>query len=173
VELILQESSDILRQAENAFITVHRLGYVMANAGIDQSNVEQSDAGGVVLLLPADPDGSAAELKAALGRRYGADIGLIISDSFGRPWRNGVVGVALGAAGLPSLRSRVGEADLFGRTLCSTEQALADEIASAASLIMGQAAEGIPVVHLRGLDLSGDACPAQALIRPKQQDVFR
>lgn len=173
IQLILEESSEVLRQTENAFITVHRLGFIMANAGIDQSNVEQTDPAGVVLLLPADPDGSAARLKAALDDYYGVEIGVIISDSFGRPWRNGVVGVALGAAGLPALRNLVGTADLFGRELRVTEQAVADEIASAASLIMGQAAEAIPVVHIRGLQFAGDASPAQALIRPKQQDVFR
>jgi coenzyme F420-0:L-glutamate ligase / coenzyme F420-1:gamma-L-glutamate ligase len=173
IELILQESSEILRHAENALITVHRLGFVMANAGIDQSNVEQTDEAGVVLLLPADPDGSAAAIKAALDHRYGAKLGLIINDSFGRPWRNGVVGVALGAAGVPSLRNLVGEPDLFGRPLRTTEHAAADEIASAASMIMGQGAEGIPVIHIRGLNLSGSASSAQALIRPKQQDVFR
>jgi coenzyme F420-0:L-glutamate ligase/coenzyme F420-1:gamma-L-glutamate ligase len=173
VELILGESSEVLRQAENAFITVHKLGFVMANAGVDQSNVEQIDGEDTVLLLPADPDGSAGSLKTALDARYGAQIGVIISDSFGRPWRRGVVGVALGAAGLPALRSLVGTADLFGRTLRITEQAAADEIASAASLIMGQAAEGMPVVHIRGLKFADGALPAQALIRPKQQDVFR
>lgn len=173
IELILSESSEILRQAEHALITVHRLGFVMANAGIDQSNVEQDGEHGVVLLLPADPDGTAMELKTAIGGHYGVDIAVIINDSFGRPWRNGVVGVALGAAGLPSLRSLVGQIDLFGRPLRTTEQAIADEIASAASLIMGQAAEGLPVVHVRGLTFTDDGRPAQALIRPKQQDIFR
>lgn len=173
VEVILQESSEILRQAEHTLITVHRLGFVMANAGVDQSNVEQDGADGVVLLLPEDPDGTAASLKATLGRRYGVELGIIINDSFGRPWRKGVVGVALGAAGVPALRSLVGAEDLFGRALRMTEQAAADEIASAASLIMGQAAEGMPVVHVRGLEFAASANPAQALIRPKQQDVFR
>jgi coenzyme F420-0:L-glutamate ligase/coenzyme F420-1:gamma-L-glutamate ligase len=173
IEFILQESTEVLRQAESTLITVHRLGFVMANAGVDQSNVEQDDADGVVLLLPADPDGSAASLKAALDRRYGVSLGVIINDSFGRAWRKGVVGVALGAAGVPALRSLVGVTDLFGRPLRMTEQAAADEIASAASLIMGQAAEGVPVVHIRGLEFDASASPAQALIRPKQQDVFR
>jgi coenzyme F420-0:L-glutamate ligase/coenzyme F420-1:gamma-L-glutamate ligase len=173
VQVILDESSEVLRQVENALITVHRLGFVMANAGVDQSNVDQTDAGGVVLLLPADPDGSAASLKTGLDRRYGVEIGVVVSDSFGRPWRNGVVGVALGAAGVPSLRDLVGVGDLFGRPLRVTEQAAADEVASAASLIMGQAAEGVPVVHVRGLHFKDGASPAQALIRPKQQDVFR
>jgi coenzyme F420-0:L-glutamate ligase / coenzyme F420-1:gamma-L-glutamate ligase len=172
IQLILDESSEVLRQTENALITVHRLGFVMANAGVDQSNVEQ-DGEGAVLLLPADPDGSAQKLKAALHRHYGVSLGIVINDSFGRPWRMGVVGVALGAAGLPALRSLIGEPDLFGRALRMTEHAAADEIAAAASLIMGQAAEGLPVVHIRGLRFAASERPAKALIRPKQQDIFR
>ena len=173
IELILGESIDVLRQAANALITVHRLGFVMANAGIDQSNIEQGDDLGRVLLLPEDPDASAAALKGSLDTRYAADLGVIVNDSFGRPWRKGVVGVALGVAGLPALRDLIGEPDLFGRALRITEHAAADEIASAASLLMGQAAEGVPVVHIRGLNLHGDALPASALIRPAHQDVFR
>ena len=174
IAVILQESSEVLRQAQNALITVHKLGFVMANAGVDQSNIEHgTDAADTVLLLPEDPDGTAAALKTALDARYGVALGVIINDSFGRPWRKGVTGVALGAAGVPSLRSLVGEADLFGRALRITEHAAADEIASAASLLMGQAAEGMPVVHISGLNLNADPLPAQALIRPKHQDVFR
>lgn len=172
IQLILEESSEVLRLTGNALITVHRLGFVMANAGVDQSNVEQ-DGEGAVLLLPADPDGSAETLKAALDRHFGVSLGVVINDSFGRPWRMGVVGVALGSAGLPALRSLIGEPDLFGRALRMTEQAAADEIAAAASLIMGQAAEGLPVVHIRGISFAATAQPAKALIRPKQQDVFR
>lgn len=174
IELILQESSEVLRHTRQALITVHRLGFVMANAGIDQSNVEDADAGGGhVLLLPEDPDGSAQALKAALDKRYGADLGIIVNDSFGRAWRKGVVGVALGAAGVPALRDLVGEPDLFGRALRVTEHAAADEIASAASLLMGQGAEGMPVVHIRGLRFCARPNPAGALIRPKDEDVFR
>jgi coenzyme F420-0:L-glutamate ligase / coenzyme F420-1:gamma-L-glutamate ligase len=173
IDIILQESVEVLRHTEHALITVHRLGFVMANAGVDQSNVEQSEADDTVLLLPADPDGAAASLKAALDRRYGAALGVVISDSFGRPWRNGVVGVALGVAGMPSLRNLVGEPDLYGRALRTTEQGLADEVASAASLIMGEGAEGIPVVHIRGLEFDADPLPARALLRPKHEDVFR
>lgn len=174
IEVILQESSEVLRQTRHALITVHRLGFVMANAGIDQSNVEDAGAGaGNVLLLPEDPDGSAAALKTAIDARYGVDLGVIINDSFGRPWRNGVVGVALGAAGVPALRDLVGEPDLYGRALRVTEHGAADEIASAASLLMGQGAEGAPVVHMRGLRFAAKPVPASALIRPKDQDVFR
>jgi coenzyme F420-0:L-glutamate ligase/coenzyme F420-1:gamma-L-glutamate ligase len=173
IEVILQESSEVLRRAEHALITVHRLGFVMANAGVDQSNIEHGEPPGMVLLLPNDPDAAADGLKTALDRRYGAQCGVIINDSFGRPWRRGVVGMAIGAAGVPSLRDLVGAPDLFGRPLRITEHAAADEIASAASLIMGQGAEGVPVVHIRGLSLTGEASPAEALIRPKMQDVFR
>lgn len=173
IEIILQESSEVLRRADNALITVHKLGFVMANAGVDQSNIDQTEEPGIVLLLPEDPDASASALKAALDERYGVACGVIINDSFGRPWRKGVVGMALGAAGVPSLRDLVGAPDLFGRPLRITEHAAADEIASAASLIMGQAAEAMPVVHIRGLYLSGEPSPVKALIRPKLQDVFR
>jgi coenzyme F420-0:L-glutamate ligase/coenzyme F420-1:gamma-L-glutamate ligase len=173
VEIILGESSSVLRLTANAVITIHKLGFIMANAGVDQSNIEQHGEPGRVLLLPVDPDASAAALKAALDARYGVNLGVIINDSFGRPWRKGVVGVALGAAGLASLRDLVGEPDLYGRALRITEHAAADEIASAASLLMGQAAEGVPVVHIRGLLPSGPALPASALIRPEHQDVFR
>jgi coenzyme F420-0:L-glutamate ligase/coenzyme F420-1:gamma-L-glutamate ligase len=173
VEVILQESSEVLRRTEQALITVHRLGFVMANAGVDQSNIDHSGTDGMVLLLPLDPDGTAAGLKSALDARYGVSMGIIINDSFGRAWRRGVVGVALGVAGLPALRSLVGEQDLFGRPLRITEHAAADEIASAASLIMGQAAEGVPVVHIRGVEFPEAATTAQALIRPKHQDLFR
>ena len=172
IQLILDESSEVLRQTENALITVHKLGFVMANAGVDQSNVEQ-DGEGAVLLLPVDPDGSAEKLKAALDSHYGVSLGIVINDSFGRPWRMGVVGVALGAAGLPALRSLIGEPDLFGRALRVTEQAAADEIAAAASLVMGQAAEGLPVIHIRGVRFAAGVRPAKALIRPKEQDIFR
>jgi coenzyme F420-0:L-glutamate ligase/coenzyme F420-1:gamma-L-glutamate ligase len=173
IQVVLDESSSVLRYTPNALITVHRLGFVMANAGVDQSNIEHGDAPGRVLLLPEDPDGSAARLKAALDALYGVDLGVIINDSFGRPWRKGVVGVALGAAGVASLRDLAGEPDLFGRALRITEHAAADEIASAASLLMGQAAEGVPAVHIRGLPFHAPALPASALIRPEHQDIFR
>ena len=174
VEVVLQQSEAVLRVAQNALITVHKLGFVMANAGVDQSNVDHAGTeDGTVLLLPEDPDGSAAALKSAIEAEWGAAIGVVISDSFGRAWRKGVTGVALGAAGLPSLRNLVGEPDLFGRRLRVSEHAAADDIASAASLLMGQGAEGLPVVHIRGLSFDAADLPASALIRPKHQDVFR
>jgi coenzyme F420-0:L-glutamate ligase / coenzyme F420-1:gamma-L-glutamate ligase len=172
VEIILSESREVVRQKRDVLIVVHRLGCIMANAGVDQSNVagEGSD---LALLLPRDPDASAAGLKARLDREFGVDFGIIVSDSFGRPWRLGVVGVALGAAGIPSLRSLIGTPDLFGRKMRVTEVAVADEIATAASLLMGQGAEAQPAVHLRGLDWKEPPSPASALLRPTDQDLFR
>jgi coenzyme F420-0:L-glutamate ligase/coenzyme F420-1:gamma-L-glutamate ligase len=126
-----------------------------------------------VLLLPLNPDASARRLKERLDREFGVEIGVIINDSFGRPWRIGVVGVALGAAGLPVVRNMIGTPDLFGRKLRVTEIAVADEVASAASLVMGQGGEGQPAVHVRGFDWEGAAAQASALLRPKEADLFR
>lgn len=172
VEVILSETSEIVRHRKDVLIVAHRLGFVMANAGVDRSNVADSD-GEVVLLLPRDPDASAKALKAKIDEEFGVRFGVVINDSFGRAWRNGVVGVALGAAGVPSLRNMIGVPDLFGRKMRVTEVALADEIASAASLLMGQAAEGLPAVHLRGLACRAPAAPAAALLRSKEMDLFR
>lgn len=172
VEVILSESADVVRKRRDVLIVAHRLGFVMANAGVDQSNVAGEDSE-LVLLLPRDPDASAAALKMRLDREFGVDLGIIINDSFGRPWRMGVVGVALGAAGLPAVRNMIGTPDLFSRKMRVTEVAVADEVAAAASLLMGQGAEGQPVVHLRGLDWDAPAMPASALLRPKELDLFR
>jgi coenzyme F420-0:L-glutamate ligase/coenzyme F420-1:gamma-L-glutamate ligase len=173
IEVILSESTDIVRDAPNVLITAHRRGFVMANAGIDQSNIEHPDGNERVLLLPEDPDAAAAELKTALDEAFGVACGVIINDSFGRPWRNGVTSVALGAAGVPALLSMVGEPDMFGRKLQMTEIAVADEIAAGASLLMGQAADRLPVVLVRGIDLSAPARPASVLIRERDKDLFR
>ncbi|HET9714885.1 MAG TPA: coenzyme F420-0:L-glutamate ligase [Pseudolabrys sp.] len=172
VEVILSESHEIIRQKRDVLIVAHRLGFIMANAGVDQSNVAGEDSD-QVLLLPRNPDASATALKARLDREFDVDFGVIINDSFGRPWRHGVVGVALGVAGIPVLRNLVGEPDLFGRRMRVTEVAFADEIAAAASLLMGQGAEGQPAIHVRGLDWDAPAMPASALLRPKDQDLFR
>ncbi|MBV9393091.1 MAG: coenzyme F420-0:L-glutamate ligase [Methylobacteriaceae bacterium] len=171
VEAILSESSEVIRAAEGVLIVAHRLGFVMANAGIDQSNVGDDSEG--ILMLPRDPDATSAKLKTDLDLRHGADLGIIINDSFGRPWRSGVVGVAIGAAGMPALQSLVGTPDLYGRALRITEVALADELAAAASLVMGQSAEALPVVHVRGFAATGQRSNAAALIRPKERDLFR
>jgi len=146
---------------------------VMANAGIDHSNVPADDGGERVLLLPEDPDGSARLLREHLAQVFGTEIGVIISDSFGRAWRKGTVGVALGAAGLPALIDLRGRPDLFGRELLVTETGFADEIAAAAGLLMGQADEAIPMVLVRGLGWSAPEVPAAALIRPAEHDLFR
>jgi coenzyme F420-0:L-glutamate ligase / coenzyme F420-1:gamma-L-glutamate ligase len=173
VEAVLGESTEIVRQREGLVIAEHRLGFVMANAGVDQSNMEHPDGRERVLLLPENPDASCAKLKNALDEAFDADVAVVMNDSFGRPLRNGVVGVAIGAAGIPCLRNLIGEPDLFGRALRVTEVAFADEIASAASMVMGQSGEGRPVVHIRGLTWSGPPSPAIDLARPKQRDMFR
>src|SRR5579864_7009716 len=152
IEIILSETADVMRCTRGVVITRHRLGFVMANAGVDQSNIEHRANDDRVLLLPLDPDASAAALRRRLEAEFGVALGVVVNDSFGRAWRNGVVGVALGAAGLPALIDMVGERDLFGRTLRVTQVALADEIAAAASLVMGQAAERQPAILVRGVD---------------------
>lgn len=169
VELILEESLAVLRQTDNLLITENRLGLVMANAGIDQSNVDE----GYALLLPADPDASALAIQAHLAGRCGVRAGVVIADSIGRAWRNGIVGHAIGLAGVKALVNARGARDLHGRELRVTEIAVADEIAAAASLLMGQAAEGKPVVLVRGFcKLSGDSS-AKELLRRRELDLFR
>jgi len=173
VEVILSEAQEIVRYRKDVLIVAHRLGFVMANAGVDQSNIDHRDGNERVLLLPVNPDASCAVLKNRLDAAFAADLGVVINDSFGRAWRNGVVGVALGAAGLPSLQNRIGSPDLFGRALRVTEVAFADEIAAAASMSMGQGNEGLPLVHVRGLDWNEPSRNAATLLRPKEQDLFR
>lgn len=173
VQIVLSESRRIVRHRENLIIAEHRLGFVMANAGIDHSNVAPDDGTERVLLLPVNPDRSATILRDQLIESYGVPIAVIISDSFGRPWRRGTVGVALGAAGLPAVIDWRGHPDLFGRRLEVTETGFADEIAAAASLVMGQAAEAMPMVLVRGLSWSAPECPVADLVRPPEHDLFR
>ena len=173
VEVVLSESKRVVRHRPGLLIVEHRLGLVMANAGIDHSNVPTDDGVDRVLLLPEDPDGSARALREHLVRVFGTGIAVIVSDSFGRAWRKGTVGIALGAAGLPALVDLRGHPDLFGRALLVTETGFADEIAAAASLLMGQAGEAIPMVLVRGLAWSAPEVPAAALIRPAEHDLFR
>jgi coenzyme F420-0:L-glutamate ligase/coenzyme F420-1:gamma-L-glutamate ligase len=173
VELILEESRRVVRHRPGVLIVEHRLGFVMANAGIDRSNVDPGMGAEPVLLLPRDPDGSAAELRRRLGARLGAAPAVIITDSFGRAWRRGTVGIALGAAGLPAMQDYRGRPDLYGRALRVTETGFADEIAAAASLLMGQADEAQPAILVRGLAWAEDEAPAQALVRPAAEDLFR
>lgn len=173
VEVILSESTRVVRSRPNLLIMQHRLGFVMANAGVDHSNVAPVDGVDRALLLPLDPDGSAERLRAALAEKFGVRLGVIISDSFGRPWRRGTAGVAIGAAGLPSLIDMRGQPDLFGRTLEVTVIGFADEIAAAAGLLQGQAAEAQPVVVVRGLSWTAPDAPVNELVRPPEEDLFR
>lgn len=168
VELVLRESTKVLRSVPNVLITRHRGGHVMANAGIDRSNIGDG-AGEQALLLPADADASAQRLWEALKKRCA----VVISDSFGRPWRYGVVNVAIGVAGMPSLIDRRGDVDRDGRRLEVTQIALGDMVATAAGLAMGEAAEGIPAVLVRGVEWSGPDRPAGALVRPLAEDLFQ
>jgi coenzyme F420-0:L-glutamate ligase / coenzyme F420-1:gamma-L-glutamate ligase len=173
VEVVLSESKRVVRHRPGLLIVEHRLGFVMANAGIDHSNVGAEDGVERVLLLPVDPDGSAQALRQYLIGAFGVGVGVIISDSFGRAWRKGTVGVAIGAAGLPALVDLRGHPDLFGRELLVTETGFADEIAAAAGLLMGQADEAVPMVLVRGLAWSAPDRPAGFLIRPAEHDLFR
>ena len=173
VELILSESRRVVRSGKDVLIVEHRLGFVMANAGVDQSNVAEPGDRQLVLMLPQDPDASAARLQKELEHRSGCEVGVVINDSFGRPWRLGTVGVAIGCAGLPALLDFRGHPDLFGRRLQVTVVAYADEIAAAASLLMGQADEARPVVIVRGLPRHDRRLPASSLIRPTEEDLFR
>jgi coenzyme F420-0:L-glutamate ligase / coenzyme F420-1:gamma-L-glutamate ligase len=173
VEVVLSESKRVVRHRPGLLIVEHRLGFVMANAGIDHSNVPMEGDAERVLLLPKDPDGSAHALREHLVGVFGASIAVIISDSFGRAWRKGTVGVALGAAGLPALIDLRGHPDLFGRELLVTETGFADEIAAGAGLLMGQADEAVPMVLVRGLSWSAPEVAAAALIRPAEHDLFR
>ncbi len=173
VELVLRESSDVVRQFKDVLIVRHRHGYVYANAGIDQSNIDTDEGRERVLLLPEDSDASAARLRAALKKRFGVELAVIINDSAGRPWRMGVTGIAIGASGIQALVSHIGDPDLFGKALQITEIAAADEIAAAASYVMGQADEGRPVVVVRGARYRPSDTGTQALIRPREKDLFR
>lgn len=173
VELVLRESTEVVRHRKNVLVVAHRNGYVLANAGIDASNVGADDGDSHVLLLPEDCNRSCREIRQRLAERTGVEIAVIINDSLGRAWRNGTVGTALGAAGLPALLDLAGTPDLHGRKLRTTEVGVADEIAAAASLLMGQAGEGTPVVLLRGLKLPNRDGSAAELIRPREIDLFR
>jgi len=172
VEVILGESRRVVRAVRDVLIVEHRLGFVMANGGVDQSNVG-TGPDERVLRLPSDPDSSAARLRDVLEQAFAVRLGVVISDSFGRPWRLGTVGVALGVAGLPALVDLRGTDDRYGRRLAATLVGHADEIASAASLVMGQSDEGQPVVIVRGLLARAPASTAAALLRPAHEDLFR
>ena len=175
VELILRESNQVIRTRPGTIIVEHRLGFVCANAGIDHSNVAGEAVGDEewVLLLPENPDATARVLHKRLEAASGKRLGVLIIDSHGRAWRQGVVGVAIGLSGLPGLVDMRGKSDLFGYTLRITTIGVADELAAAASLVMGQANEGTPVVHVRGFPYTLTEGGLQELLRPKDQDLFR
>ncbi|MCR9104015.1 MAG: coenzyme F420-0:L-glutamate ligase [Gammaproteobacteria bacterium] len=172
-QLILDESREVLRVRPGVVIVEHRNGYVHANAGIDRSNIQSDPDNPRVLLLPEDADRSARTLRERLHTLTGCAPQIIVNDSFGRAWRNGTVGVAIGTAGLQPLRNQIGERDLFGNVLEVTEPAVADELAAAASLVMGQSDEGCPVVLARGLRIAASDNGFGALLRDRQLDMFR
>ncbi|MDQ7859911.1 MAG: coenzyme F420-0:L-glutamate ligase [Armatimonadota bacterium] len=170
VEVILRESVAVRRVRPGLIIAEHRLGFVCANAGVDHSNVGLGEE--FVVTLPPDPDASAARLREGLRGALGADVAVIVNDSHGRPFRQGTTGAAIGAAGLEVLRSYVGEPDRYGYVLRVSVEAIADELAATANLLQGQAAEGRPVVLIRGAGTPG-AGRAADLVRPQEEDLFR
>ncbi len=173
VQLILQESREVLRVRPGVIIVEHRNGYVHANAGIDKSNIVRDADDPRVLLLPLDPDASARALRSGLAALGAIAPQVIINDSVGRAWRNGTVGLAIGTAGLEPLHNQIGDMDMFGNVLEVTEPAVADELAAGASLVMGQAAQACPVVLARGAGLKASAGGSAGLLRDKSIDMFR
>lgn len=173
VELILSESNQVLRCVKGIIITEHRLGFVCANAGVDHSNVDPEQTGTWYLLLPENPDESARKIRAYFKSEMDVDIGVMVIDSHGRAWREGVVGIMIGTSGVPALLDMRGKKDLFGFELRVTQIAAADELAAAASLVMGQADEHIPVVHVRGFPYEFDDTKLEDVIRPNSKDLFR
>ncbi len=171
VELILSESTEIARHRPGVIIAVHRLGFVLANAGIDASNVGKSDDH--VLLLPVNPDQTCLDIRSTIHSETRAQVAIIINDSLGRAWRHGTTGIALGAAGLPALVDLRQKLDLHGRTLQASIVGLADELAAAGSLVQGQGAEGRPVALVRGFDPFDRESPVSELVRPASEDLFR
>ena len=172
VQLVLDESSEVLRKQPGVLIVRHRLGFVCAHAGIDQSNIAHED-GERALLLPEDPDRSAAQLRARLGALTDMSLGVIVTDSHNRPWRLGTLGMAIGAAGLKVLDDRRGERDIYGRELRATLSNRADAIAAGAALLMGETTERTPAVLVRGLAPESSADTARLIDRPLAQDLFR
>jgi len=175
IELILRESKEIIRVRQGSIICEHNIGFVCANAGIDHSNVSGpgTNDDDWVLLLPLNPDLSAGKIRTEIEKLSGVNIGVLIIDSHGRAWRLGTVGVAIGISGIPGLVDERGWNDLFGFTLQITVVGVADELAAAASLVMGQAAEGTPVVHVRGFPYQLRESSINEVLRPKESDMFR
>jgi coenzyme F420-0:L-glutamate ligase/coenzyme F420-1:gamma-L-glutamate ligase len=171
VELILRESRRVVRHNAGVIIVEHRLGIVLANAGIDRSNVAGDED--TVLLLPKDPDVSAALLRKTLEEFFGVRLGILITDSVGRPWRLGTTGIAIGCAGITALTDMRGQVDMFGRVLQVAEVATADCIAGAAGLIMGEGADAVPVVLVRGIDAGESNQNAKTILRPENENLFQ
>lgn len=172
VELILKESRNLIRYSENLIITETRHGFICANSGIDQSNVG-SPEDGFVSLLPVDPDLSAKRIRNAIGKTFGMNIAVVVSDTFGRPFRLGQTNVAIGVSGIDSIKSYIGRTDMYGNMLRITEIAIADELASAAELVMGKT-EKVPIAVIRGYDFSStETGSAQSLVRDSVHDLFR
>jgi coenzyme F420-0:L-glutamate ligase/coenzyme F420-1:gamma-L-glutamate ligase len=169
IETILNQTSKILRLTGPHVIVETRHGFVCANAGVDRSNVENADS---VVVLPVDPDKSASQIRAGIRELTGADVGVIVSDTFGRAWRVGQVNVAIGVAGLQPIIDYRGSKDMFGYILNVTQMAVADELASAAELVMKKS-EGVPVAIIKGVDYIRGTGTGRNLIRPEVEDLFR
>ena len=175
VELIISESKRIIRKRPGLIIAEHRNGFICANAGIDHSNVEKPEGsdGDWVLLLPADADKSARKIQSEIFDVTGKSIGVLIIDSHGRAWRSGTVGISIGTASVPELVSKIGEKDMFGKQLRATVIGAADQLAAAAALVMGEADEAIPVVHVRGFPYPFKKSSLKDVFRPIERDLFR
>ena len=173
VQLILNESARVIRYKKGLMVVENKLGFVHANAGIDKSNIEINNDNPKVLLLPKNPDGSALSIKKGIFRKIELNLGIIINDSSGRAWRKGIVGIAIGSSGVEALSDLRGKKDLYGNTLEITEVGKADEIASAASLLMGQADEGFPVILVKGITASNEVSDVKSLLRDRSEDLFR
>lgn len=171
IQVVLDESLEVVRARPGVIVMETRLGFICANAGVDRSNVGLGDD--VVLRLPLDPDASARRIREGLRERCGVDVAVIVNDTHGRPWREGAVGVAIGLAGMLAVEDLRGQQDLFGYTLQVTTVGLADQIAAAASLLMGQTAESRPIILLRGVPYRRGEGSSRDLLRPREIDLFR
>jgi coenzyme F420-0:L-glutamate ligase/coenzyme F420-1:gamma-L-glutamate ligase len=171
-QVVIDQSNEILRKRPGLIISEHRIGFVCANAGVDHSNLDQT-GGERVLCLPEDPDRSAESIRLFLERKSGKNIGVLIIDSHGRAWRLGTVGISIGTSMVPELVNKIGDQDLFGRELRVTIIGAADQLAAAAALVMGEADEGIPLVHVRGFPYQLQQSSINEVIRSKEKDLFR
>ncbi|WP_199484503.1 coenzyme F420-0:L-glutamate ligase [Peribacillus glennii] len=169
IELILRESASPVKITDHVLIMETKHGFICANAGIDRSNIENQD---MALLLPEDPDSTAAAIKQELEKHYKAELAVIISDTFGRPWRMGQTNVAIGVSGMPAIKDYTGQSDQYGYTLKATEIAIADQIAAASELVMGKS-DGIPIAVIKGYSYPEGNGSSKDLVRPRKMDLFR